>query len=791
MKKTTLFLFALFVTFSMTAQVVVETKWSFSLAGDNLPVLPNGGTWSNIGPTPRPAGTVPSGSTRNFAVGTMGGNERVFIFTRRWEDPVTYTVVEIYNAITGAHVGQMNTTGVSGGTLTIGDGDVTEDGKLLMSNLAVKATFKVYMWENETAAPKAVINFTIPGTQRYGDKLFVEGNYSTGTAKVYATNKAAIVDSVLCWSMIPDAANPGQFVFNQIPTGMLKVAGLSAQSNITTIPSGGFYYKESGKTIVKYDENGVHKGVSPDNVVRLLGTTPRFVGTEGGDDVVAYFRYYHDKSKKDPFPDAPIAEAEDRVELLRIPGGDITLAQSIIITPSLGRANNVNGWGDVVTKRVGNDVEVYVISGYNGFAKYLVKNVFVPPVSLANWSRTVAGENPPTAGEANVHVLARNFAAGMFNGKDRIFAPYSNKTAADVYIFDAGTGAYAGNLNVEGVAALGTARLSDGDVTEDGKLLLSNLARNAEIFQVYKWENESAAPELVIDHQLSGTERYGDKVLITGNYKTGTAKVYATTKEKKYADVKCWSMIANPAKPGTYKFDNTPTNAFNVYGFATQSTACPIPGGGFYYKEVGMPISKYDAAGDSVGETNSGVARFHGTAIRYVYKDGNDDIIAYFRFRVTKGDEADPHKDVDQEYVDILRVPNGDISEARVIASTPSLGAVQNLNGWSDLVVRKAGNDLEVFYYSVNNGFAKHTIENFLTLTSTKTVVNSNVKLIKNQDNLQVEGVMASEIQIYNTLGQKVKTSQQNNISVAGLSGVYIVSIKVDGKLVQTTKVLL
>ncbi len=764
---------------------VVETKWSFSNEGGNLPTLPGGGTLS----TP-----TSGGSARNFAVGTMGTNERVFLFTRTIVPALP--VIEIYNAVDGVHAGYLNVTDISGGTLTIGDGDVTEDGKLLMSNLALKASspFKVYMWEDEIAAPKTVINYMIPGTQRYGDKLFVEGNYSTGTAKVYATNKGVGYSRVLCWSMIADTENPGKFIFNQTPVQTINVFLKNFQANITTIPSGGYYYKEIGTPLVKYNAAGDSIGATTHAI--HYGTNPRFVGFEGNDEIIAYFRSWRTGANKEPFPEATPEQQEDRVELLRIPNGDITMAQSIAMTPSLGKIFNLNGWGDLVTKRVGDDVEVYVFSPYNGFAKYVVKKVFGqtpvidPSENLPNWSRTVAGENPPLAGAVNVHLLARNIAAGVFNGKDRIFAPYSNAAAAEVYVFAAGSGNYVGNLNIDGVAALGTTRLSDGDVTEDGKLLLTNLARNAETFQVYKWDNETTAPTLVVNHKLSGTARYGDKVTITGNYSTGTAKIYATTKETKYNDVMCWSMIADPSKPGTYKFENTPTKAFNVYGLATQSTVCPIPDGGFYYKETGMTISKYDAAGDSVGETKSGVARFHGTAIRYVCKDGNDDIIAYLRYRVTKGDEAQPHIDANQEYVDVLRVPNGDLSEAKVIASTPSLGSVANVNGWGDIVVRKAGDNLEVFYYSVGNGLAKHTIENFLTLTSTKKVTSSNVRLIKYQGDLQVEGVEVSEIQIYNTLGQKVKTSHQNSISVDGLSGVYIISIKVDGKLIQTSKVL-
>ena len=688
-----------------------------AIACMSLGIFAQSSNWSKT-PLMADAVTV-SGQARNIAAGVFNGNDRVFAPQVNASGAAVY----IFNAATGDYVGLLNSTGLAAlGTFKVADGDVTEDGKLLLGNVARNSqTFQVYKWENETDAPELVITYKLPAGPRYGDRLTITGNYTEGTAKVYATDKNAGTLPVVCWSMEEVSPGSGTFQFINTPTPVINVTGTGNTPSFYSIPAdagGGFYFKEGTLHIAKYSATGdlLSETVHSDDFDPRLSTAVKYICKDGEDDIIAYCNYRATAT-------SPAADKGNRefVDILRVPGGDLSLATVIASTPSLGSTLNLNGLVDIVTRIAGDDLEVIYYSAGNGLAKYVVEDflgstVDPPEVSLPNWSRTVAGENPPMAGEASVHLQARNIAAGVFNGKDRIFAPYSNKNLADVYVFEAGTGNYVGNLNVEGVAALGTARLSDGDVTEDGKLLLTNLARNAETFQVYKWENESAAPELIISHQLSGTARYGDKVFITGNYTTGTAKVYATNKEKKYADVKCWSMIEDTANPGTYKFNDTPNNALNVYGFGTQSTVCPIPSGGFYYKEVGMPISKYDVAGDSIGETKSGVARFHGTAIRYICKDGNDDIIAYFRFRVTKGDEADPHKDADQEYVDILRVPNGDLSEAKIIASTPSLGSAQNLNGWGDLVVRKAGDDLEVFYYAVNNGFAKCTVEDFLTL---------------------------------------------------------------------------
>lgn len=290
---------------------------------------------------------------------------------------------------------------------------------------------------------------------------------------------------------------------------------------------------------------------------------------------------------------------------------------------------------------------------------------------------------------------------------------------------------------------------------------------------------------------MSGSKRFGDHLFITGNYSTGTAKVYATNKAGGSSPVLCWSMEEVTSAPGTYEFNNTPEELFEVFGLNTMSAVCVIPGeegnvDGYYYKESGMPIAKYNATGDSISQDS--ISRtFGGTTVKYIGKHENADIIAYYRYR----DISITPSDFPQEYADILRVPDGDLSQATVIGRTPSLGAAQNLNGWGDIVARRSGSDVELFVFSATNGFGKFTVEGvFLTISTNQ--VEQGVKFISKQGMLSIEGPAVASIEIYNTLGQRVSSANNTNeVNTGNLSGVHVVKVKFNNLTIQTAKVIL
>ena len=93
-------------------------------------------------------------------------------------------VVKVIKAQTAEHIKDLNMTGVSGGALKLVDVAFV-DGKLIGTNIATNAsgmgTLKVYIWDNDDAAPRVLLETTnLGGMARIGDAIEVQGNLTTG-----------------------------------------------------------------------------------------------------------------------------------------------------------------------------------------------------------------------------------------------------------------------------------------------------------------------------------------------------------------------------------------------------------------------------------------------------------------------------------------------------------------------------------------------------------------------------------------------------------------------------------
>ena len=91
--------------------------------------------------------------------------------------------IKVVNAQTGADLGNLDKTGISGGTLTLCDVKVC-DGKILASNIATASkteSLRVYIWDDDNATPRVFLNTTnLGGADRLGDYIGFEGNMTSG-----------------------------------------------------------------------------------------------------------------------------------------------------------------------------------------------------------------------------------------------------------------------------------------------------------------------------------------------------------------------------------------------------------------------------------------------------------------------------------------------------------------------------------------------------------------------------------------------------------------------------------
>jgi len=181
----------------------------------------------------------------------------------------------------------------------------------------------------------------------------------------------------------------------------------------------------------------------------------------------------------------------------------------------------------------------------------------------------------------------------------------------------------------------------------------------------------------------------------------------------------------------------------------------------------------------SANSSNNGIVATGGVSVQFIKTIADSTYVTYFRHGAG------------QEKADILRIVNGDLANATVVGTTPALGTTTNSDGTGRVVVDASGTDVFLYVLSTNNGFGKYKVTGIVdTPTALKQTNNSDVRISLFQKNIRIEGTTPSSIELFNTLGQKVKSvTNANELNVESLNGVYVVQVKAAGQVVKTEKI--
>ncbi|MFZ4725062.1 MAG: choice-of-anchor J domain-containing protein, partial [Paludibacter sp.] len=296
----------------------------------------------------------------------------------------------------------------------------------------------------------------------------------------------------------------------------------------------------------------------------------------------------------------------------------------------------------------------------------------------------------------------RGMGFGMVNSVPTL-ALVSREGGTSVRIINTVDGTQTASLNITGVTG-GTFAVNDAGITTDGKILVANMATGAAaVFKVYRWDNYKDAPMVALSYTLPDASRYGDHITVTGSITTGTAKVYVASSAlvSSVAKVLCFSMIADVANPGSFVFDGANpvviSSAINWAG-ATPSVT-PLSNGTFLYKGNGNNMRIINADGSlSTSISNNTVVATGGNSVQFVKTIVDSTYVVYYRYGAT------------QEKSDILKIVKGDLANATVVGTTPSIGTTTNTNGTGRVVVDASGTDVYLYVMGSNNGFGKYKV---------------------------------------------------------------------------------
>ncbi len=335
----------------------LQTIWQRSSAQNNLPSWFGSDTERGLGY----GNTLDSDNNLN---------SRVFVASRSGSQ----LNIRILDAQSGNDVGTLNTSGITGGTFSINDVGVTDDGKILVCNLTTNANtteFKVYMWSNTYSAPVLILSYLADASNavRLGDKFTVIGNYTNGSAEIWAASSTTGQNKVYRWTMSGG-------VFNSTPQIIHlsdAITGGVASASVYPMYNGYFYWNANGQNARKYQTNGTLIGIIPSSVIPTGSNAIRYIGSIGSDEFVASFIY---------------GSGNNNAVLVRVPDGIPADAINYSATPSFGSVTNINGTGDIDFKINFNlTVDIFVLATNNGVGMFTTSATI--PVELNSFSASV------------------------------------------------------------------------------------------------------------------------------------------------------------------------------------------------------------------------------------------------------------------------------------------------------------------------------------------------------------------------------------------------------------------
>jgi len=365
------------------------------------------------------------------------------------------------------------------------------------------------------------------------------------------------------------------------------------------------------------------------------------------------------------------------------------------------------------------------------------------------------------------------------NGKLYVLERNSDNVGR-IHIVNAYTGVKTGELNTAACTE-GTYSLSAIDVL-GGKVVACNLAAGGTSnLIVYKWDSDTSEPVKMLETTTHADVRAGDKMGVSGTMTSGKiwfgfdSKVYNFTVTNGVAATT--PTVINLMKSGT--------------AFATgQSAAVGIEvnsDGSFWV--IGKDA--YPARFSSTGEWIENFATaavggpVHGTAANF-FDFGTKKYAAVATY-LNKSQSS-----LGEGCFSLINVTSGIAAEQPVgLYPANGLGGTRNTSFRSQICSAIENDVVHIWVHMPIQGCAYFKYDGKTPVVGCKTVENSSMLLYNTHETLFVKGIEAANIDLYTLTGQKIRTvANQNEMSISGLQGIYVVVVKDNAGNTKTGKII-
>ena len=382
--------------------------------------------------------------------------------------------IVVLNAAKGDSVGQLNMTGVSGGTYPLNKVGVADDGVIYACNLNTASGFKIYRWANESAMATVAADTAVTGAVRYGDAFNVTGQ-GMGTKIFISGNNAGAKITILGTT-------------DGVKFRVEKVVPKNGHcTDIYAVDMNNFWVNRPGIAATWLDGNGEIVGTVP---VTVIGTSASALVHFG------YAGYWYLASS-----DGNTKPATGRLVQL---GENLADSKVNVVYKGMGSNNNTNGVGAVVVQP--DSDRVWILTTNNSIAMYPFGGYAIYPLA---W-RARADTSLWHGANNMVNTLA-------YSARTKHLYLASRIGGAIIKVVDPATGKHVKDLNTSGISG-GTLDINMVSATTDGQIFAGNLAPANGNFKLYYYMNENVNPLLVWEGMVPG--RAGDAMACVGTGKS-------------------------------------------------------------------------------------------------------------------------------------------------------------------------------------------------------------------------------------------------------------------------------
>ena len=352
-----------------------------------------------------------------------------------------------------------------------------------------------------------------------------------------------------------------------------------------------------------------------------------------------------------------------------------------------------------------------------------------------------------------------------------------------VKIIDAYTGAYKGDLNMDGLAS-SLLKISS-IISFDGKLFASSLSATNHALTVYRWDSDTSKPIAVVSDATHGGVECGATLSASGNLQNGRFWINnQNTDRVMYYTISNGSVSSTPQ---TIMLKNANGTTFAGGDGRGSAEVVANSDGSFWLAAKDVVPTLFNSSGVAQKTMNISAlnGNYYGTAMKI------------FNFGKRKYVAATTYKSVNTNGGFVLvDVTNGieSAEKSNFFYPEKGLGSAGNDQRVTSICqsTRNSGGILDIWVCVKGQGVAYYTYEGGKPSGVEGIVEQSEAKLVYNGSTVSVVGADAKQIAIFSTSGSLVaNVIEVNEVCICNLSkGIYIVRAVAGNGSVLTRKII-